>query len=109
MALAGLAAFVDTLRVVRERLNPALAAEAVLLCRVDQRTRLAQDVLAEARRRYRGAVLATVIRSSVRLAEAPSWHQDIAAYAPDSPGDADYQAAARELTQQWARRAQKSR
>ena len=99
MALAGLAALRQTIDRVRERLNPALAILAILACRVDTRTNLSRDVVARLRsHEWSGPLmLDTVIRESVRLAEAPSFHQPITVYAPASSGADDYRAAAREL------------
>ena len=97
MALAGLAALRQTIDRVRERLNPALAILAILACRVDTRTNLSRDVVARLREWGGPLMLDTVIRESVRLAEAPSFHQPITVYAPASSGADDYRAAAREL------------
>lgn len=97
MALAGLAALLQTVERVRERLNPQLKVAGVLACRVDARTRLAHDVVDRLRERFGPLVLQTVIPESVRLAEAPSFGQAITSYAPDSAGSLAYRAAAREL------------
>jgi len=97
MALAGLAALTQTVERVRERLNPDLALSGILACRVDTRTNLAKDVVARLRERFGTLVFETVIRESVRLAEAPSFHQPITTYAPESAGADDHRAAAREL------------
>lgn len=105
MALAGLASLVQTVERVRERLNPKLEIAAILACRVDTRTNLARDVLAQLRERFGPLVLKAVVRENVRLAEAPSFHQPITVYAPASTGSADYRAVARELV----RRSQKGK
>lgn len=101
MALSGLASLVQTVERVRERLNPALTISAILACRVDARTNLARDVLEQLRERFGPLVLQTVVRENVRLAEAPSFHQAITVYAPDSAGAEDYRAVARELVRRW--------
>jgi chromosome partitioning protein len=69
----------------------------ILACRVDVRTRLSHEVVDRLRERFGPLVFETVIRASVRLAEAPSHHQPITIYAPDSSGAEDYRTAAREL------------
>jgi chromosome partitioning protein len=97
MALAGLAALVQTVERVQERLNPELAISGILACRVDTRTNLSHDVVARLRERFGRLVLSTVIRETVRLAEAPSFQQPITVYASDSAGAEDYRAAAREF------------
>jgi chromosome partitioning protein len=105
MALAGLAALLGSVERIRERLNPALTVSAIVACRVDGRTRLAHDVVARLRERFGPLVLQTVIRESVRLAEAPSYQQPITVYAPESAGSEDYRAAARELVKREKRSA----
>lgn len=98
MSVAGLAALLQTLERVRQRLNPKLALTGIVACRVDARTRLSREVVEQLRERFGRQVCRTVIRESVRLAEAPSHHQPILTYAPDSHGAEDYSALARELT-----------
>lgn len=97
MALAGLAGLWQTVERVQERLNPELHVSGVLACRVDARTNLSREVVAKLRERFGSLVLDTVVRENVRLAEAPSYHQPITVYAPDSPGAADYRAVAGEF------------
>lgn len=97
LALAGLAAMMQTIDRVRERLNPALTLTGILPCRVDARTSLAREITSRLRERFGAVVFSTVIRETVRLAEAPSHQQPITAYAPDSAGAEDYAALAREV------------
>lgn len=97
MALDGLAALLTTLQQVRDgTLNRELTPAMILPCRVD-RTRLARDVVHALRERLGEQVLATQIRDSIRLAEAPSHQQPITTYASASSGADDYRALAREL------------
>lgn len=100
MALRGLADLLRTVEVVRERINPGLEISALLLCRVDRRTRLALDVEESLRAKFGKLVLRAVVRENVRLAEAPSFKQPITTYAPSSTGAEDYREAAAE----WLRR-----
>ena len=97
MELAGLAALMQTLSTVGERLNPDLRISAVLPCRVDSRTNLAREVVKSLRERFGELVLDTVIHENIRLAEAPSFAQPITVYAPDSKGAREYRAAAAEI------------
>jgi chromosome partitioning protein len=82
---------------VRERLNPDLRLSAVLACRVDTRTRHAQDVVELLRNRFGSLVFEAVVRENVRLAEAPSFLKPVTLYAPGSSGAEDYRAVAGEL------------
>jgi len=100
MALGGLAQLLQTITVVRERLNPDLEISGILACRVDARTRHAQEVVEQLRDRFGNLVYNVVIRENVRLAEAPSFGQPITLYDPRSHGAEDYRALAQEIIAQ---------
>ena len=104
MALRGLAQLMGTLDLVRERLNPDLELTGILGCRVDGRTRHAQEVVQELVSRFGERVYRSAIRENVRLAEAPSFAQPIMQYDARSAGAADYGALAEEVIQQERRR-----
>ena len=99
MALQGLAQLLQTVAVIQARLNPALSIAGILACRVHARTRHAQEVVEELRRRFGDLVYQVVIRDNVRLAECPSFGCPITHYAPRSPGAEDYRALAAEIRQ----------
>ena len=71
-ALEGLAQLVQSINLVKARLNPKLEIAGVLLTMADSRTRLSADVEAEVRRHFGDLVFAAVVPRSVRVAEAPS-------------------------------------
>jgi chromosome partitioning protein len=96
-ALEGLSQLVNTIRLVREGLNPRLEIDGVLLTMYDARTRLSAQVAAEVRRHMNGTVYETVVPRSVRLAEAPSHGLPIALYDPSSRGAQAYGALATEV------------
>lgn len=100
LALEGLAQLLQTIEVVKERLNPALEISGILACRVDGRTRHAQEVVEQLRGRFGDLVYKTVIRENVRLAECPSFGKPITQYDPRSYGAADYRALALEIIRQ---------
>ncbi len=104
MALEGLAHLVQTVDVVRERLNPELEIAGIVACRVDGRTRHAQEVVEQLRGRFGNLVYNTVIRENVRVAECPSFGKPITQYDPRSYGAADYRALAAEVIRQEQRR-----
>ncbi len=97
LALEGLAQLLQTVDVVKERLNPELEISGILACRVDGRTRHAQEVVEHLQGRFGNLVYNTVIRENVRLAECPSFGKPITQYDPRSYGAADYRALAREI------------
>ena len=101
MALNGLAQLLETVETVQDRLNDALTLLGIVACRVDGRTKHAPEVVGELRRRFPTETFTTIIRESVRLAEAPSFGQPITAYDTKSPGAEDYRALATEVMARW--------
>jgi chromosome partitioning protein len=99
LSLEGLAGLSGTVETIQGRLNERLRVAGVLACRVDERTRLSQEVVEALQDRFPGELLASRIRENVRLAEAPSHGQPITEYAPRSRGAQDYRALARELVE----------
>lgn len=97
MALDGVARLVDTVELVRDRLNEDLVLAHLLACRVDARTNLSRDVMDALRARFGDLVMGTTIRESVRIREAWGFGQPITEYDPSGAGAQDYRAAAAEL------------
>lgn len=96
-ALEGLSDLMNTLRLVKRRLNPEIAVEGVLLTMYNGRTNLSMQVAEEVKRHFKGQVYATVIPRNTRLAEAPSHGKPVQAYDKWSKGAEAYQNLAREL------------
>jgi chromosome partitioning protein len=96
-ALEGLAQLVESVDLIRVRLNPRLRIGGVLLTMVDGRTRLAAEVSNEVRRHFGELVFSTVVPRSVRLAEAPSHGLPAIAYDRRSAGADAYWKVAMEL------------
>jgi chromosome partitioning protein len=94
LALAGVAQLMETMGVVRERLNADLALAGIVACRVDSRTRHCTEVVASLRETFGAQVYPTEIRENIRLAEAPSFKQSILEYSGTSSGAQDYRALA---------------
>lgn len=100
MALNGLVQLLDTIRVIKERLNPKLRISGIVPCRVDYRTNHAQEVVKELRNNFKEKVYKTSIRENIRLAEAPSYIKPITMYDAHCNGAQDYRALAREIIKQ---------
>ena len=96
-ALEGLSDLINTVRIVKRSLNPALELEGVLLTMYDGRTNLAMQVAEEVKRYFPGKVYATVIPRNVRLSEAPSHGKPISAYDRASRGAEAYDAFVQEF------------
>jgi chromosome partitioning protein len=96
-ALEGLAQLMRTLDAVRERANPRLAVEGILLTMYDGRTSLAVQVRGEVERYFGAQLFRTVIPRNVRLTEAPSHGCSILQYDLRSPGTIAYLELAKEV------------
>ncbi len=97
LALEGLMQLVNTIDLVRSRLNPALDVLGVVMTMYDARTRLSPQVVQNVRRFFPSRLLPTVVPRTVRLAEAPSYGQSIFEYDPSSRASAAYGAIGEEI------------
>ncbi len=95
--LEGLGRLLNTVKLVRRTLNPALTLEGVLLTMYDSRLNLSKQVADEARRYFKNKVYDTVIPRNVRLAEAPGFGKPIILYDVLSAGAESYLRLAREV------------
>ena len=96
-ALEGVTQLMQSIRMVREELNPALRVGGVLLTMYDPRTNLSRQVAEEVRSFFGERVFHTIVPRNVRLSEAPSYGLPIARYAPKSTGAEAYEAVAEEV------------
>ncbi len=96
-ALEGLSKLLDSVRLVKTHLNPALEVFGVVMTMYDGRTRLAQQVVEEVRDFFDDKVFQTMIPRTVRLSEAPSFGQSVIMYDPSGKGAAAYRALAKEV------------
>ncbi|MEQ9308679.1 MAG: AAA family ATPase [Balneolaceae bacterium] len=96
-ALEGLGQLLNTIKIVRQHLNPELDIEGVLLTMYDTRTRLSNQVAEEVKRYFDDRVFKSVISRNVRLAEAPSFGKPALLYDSTSVGSKNYLSLAREI------------
>jgi chromosome partitioning protein len=96
-ALEGLTQLNNTIRLVRDNLNPNLAIEGVLLTMADFRTNLTREVIQEARNHFKEKVFTAVIPRNIRLTEAPSFGKPIALYDKESMGAQKYEELSKEI------------
>lgn len=97
LPLEGLAQLLQTIEMVRRKLNPQLTIRGVLMTMFDPRTRIAREVVQDVRRQFPRKTFQTIIPRSVRLSEAPSYGEPIGRYAPDSSGAQAYDAFGQEF------------
>ena len=98
-ALEGLAQLVQSINLIKTRLNPKLEIAGVLLTMTVGRTRLSTDVEAEVRRHFGALVFDAVVPRSVRVAEAPSHGLPVTHYDRRSRGAEAYWKVAMELVE----------
>ena len=96
-ALEGLTDLMNTLRMVKKRINPRLEIFGVALTMFDGRTNFSTQVAQEVRKYFPGKVYATAVPRNVRLAEAPSHGLPVGAYDKHSKGAVAYNAIADEI------------
>jgi len=96
-ALEGLTALLNTIRRVREGLNPLLEIEGLLRTMYDPRNRLDNEVSAQLKQHFGDKLYRTIIPRNVRLAEAPSYGKAVIAYDLQSKGAQAYLALAGEI------------
>ena len=96
-ALEGLSKLLDTMKLVKTRLNQNLEIQGALLTMYDVRTSLTKQVADEVQGFFKEKVYKTVIPRTVKLAEAPSFGQSILKYGSSSRGAESYRALAKEV------------
>lgn len=96
-ALEGLSQLLNTVKLVQQNFNAALAIEGVLLTMYDGRLNLSRQVAAEASEYFGPKMFRAIIPRSVRLAEAPSFGKPILLYDVQSVGARSYLALAQEI------------
>jgi len=96
-ALEGLGQLLNTISIVRYRLNPKLDIEGVLLTMYDSRLRLSNQVVDEVRKHFEKKAFKTVINRNVRLSESPSYGKPVLLYDALSVGAKNYLELAQEI------------
>lgn len=98
-ALEGLGKLLNTIKIVQNRLNPALKIEGILMTMYDSRLRLCNQVVSEVRHHFEELVFNTIIHRNTRLSEAPSVGKPVILYDSDSKGSVNYLNLAKEILQ----------
>ncbi len=96
-ALEGLTQLMNTVKLVRQSLNPALEVEGVVMTMFDSRTNLSVQVVEEVRKFFKSKVYQTVIPRNVRLGEAPSFGLPVILYDEKCLGSEAYNELASEF------------
>ena len=101
-ALEGLGQLLETMKLIREKMNPSLDLVGVLPTMVDSRTTLSTQVHEEIKKHFPGKIFKTVIPRNIRLAEAPSHGVPVGVYDRFSKGARAYKALAKEVQERMA-------
>jgi chromosome partitioning protein len=96
-AMEGLGLLMNTVRIVKERLNPSLSLAGILLTMFDARNRLSYLVAEDVRKHFGAKVFQTVVQRNVRLSESPSHGLPVLLYDVKSRGAICYLELAREI------------
>lgn len=97
LALEGVSQLINTIKLVKNRYNPALYVEGVLLTMYDGRLNVTLQVAGEIKKYFGSKVYKTVISRNVRLSEAPSHGVPVQIYDRYSKGALAYREMAREF------------
>lgn len=100
LSVVGLSQLLETLEVVKDRINPNIHISGIVTCRYDARTRHSQEVVEILKDRFGDLVYKTVIRENIRLAEAPSFSQPVNIYDSHSRGAVDFRELVKEIIAQ---------
>ena len=96
-ALEGISKLLNTIRIIKSKLNPKLEIERFLLTMYDSRLRLANQIYDEVKRHFQELVFKTVIQRNVKLSESPSHGLPVILYDADSTGARNHLALAKEI------------
>jgi chromosome partitioning protein len=96
-ALRGMAQLMDSIGIVQERLNPRLHVDGIVATMFDRRTLHSREVLTTVEDAFGKKLFDTVVRKTIRFAEAPVAGQPILTYAPTSSGASAYRRLAKEV------------
>jgi chromosome partitioning protein len=96
-ALEGISKLLNTVKIIKKKLNPKLEIEGFLLTMYDSRLRLANQIYDEVKRHFQELVFKSVIQRNVKLSESPSHGLPVILYDADSPGAKNHLALAKEI------------
>ena len=96
-ALEGISKLLNTIKIIKSKLNPQLEIEGFLLTMYDSRLRLANQIYDEIKRHFQELVFKTVIQRNVKISEAPSHGLPVIRYDADCTGTKNFLALAKEI------------
>jgi chromosome partitioning protein len=96
-ALEGISKLLNTIKIIKSKLNPTLEIEGFVLTKYDSRLRLSNQIYDEVKKHFGDMVFTTVIQRNIKLSEAPSYGQPVLIYDPESKGSLNHILLAKEI------------
>ena len=96
-ALEGISKLLNTIKIIKSKLNPRLEIEGFLITMYDSRLRLANQIYDEVKRHFQELVFKTVIQRNVKLSESPSHGLPVILYDAESAGAKNHLNLAKEI------------
>lgn len=96
-ALEGISKLLNTIRIIKSKLNPELEIEGFLLTMYDARLRLANQIYDEVKNHFQDLVFSTVIQRNIKVSESQSFAQPVLIYDASSRGTINHMQLAKEL------------
>ena len=96
-ALEGISKLLNTIKIIKTKLNPSLEIEGFLLTMYDARLRLANQIYEEVKNHFQELVFTTVIQRNIKLSESQSFAQPVLVYDASSKGAINHMQLAQEL------------
>lgn len=96
-ALEGISKLLNTIKIIRDKLNQHLEIEGFLLTMYDNRLRLANQIYDEVKRHFHELVFKTVIQRNVKISESPSHGLPVILYDAESVGAKNHMSLAKEI------------
>ena len=94
-ALEGLGQLINTVNLIKKKINTELEIEGIVLTMYESRRKLSKEVADEVKKHFKDKVYSTMIPRNVRLSEAPSHGLPIVIYDKNSIGTKSYNDLAR--------------
>ncbi len=96
-ALEGLVQLMNTIKIVKQRLNPQLYINGVILTMYDKRTTMSKQVTADIYKYFGDKVYPIPVQRNIKLVESPSFGVPVVLHAPHSNGALAYETLAKEF------------
>jgi chromosome partitioning protein len=103
-ALEGISKLLNTIKIIKSKLNPALEIEGFLITMYDSRLRVANQYYEEIKHLFQELVFTTVIQRNIKLVEAAGSGKPAILYEVDSKGSINHMQLAKELLEKDLKR-----